>query len=199
MQLRKKIRPYIKHLYIGLVALCFGCGTNTLEISTEKNYEVVHLPDGSTVYLNHNSAITYDQGFNPRIIGLEGEAFFTVKADESIFLVTTEYGDVEVLGTEFNVKAAAKQLVVDVKSGLVELKTQFDNSKIEKGLKGIYKDGNKAVQRIKSDKEFRKWTRLLKKEFKRLGKDIRPLLKNVDKELKKAGKEIKKELKKSKN
>ncbi len=183
-------------MYVSLGILCFACGTSTLEIATKDNYEVVYLPDGSTVYLNHNSTIKYDKEFNPRIIELQGEAFFTVRVDESIFLVTTEFGDIEVLGTEFNVKTAANHVEVDVKSGLVELKTEYNNSKVKKGVKAVYKEGNKKIQEMKSNKEFRKWTRSLKSEFKKLGKDVRPLLKNVDKELKKASQEISKEFKK---
>jgi ferric-dicitrate binding protein FerR (iron transport regulator) len=199
MEYKEIIKPYVKYLYVCLGMLCFTCGTNTLEITTKDNYEVAYLPDGSAVYLNHNSTIKYDKEFDPRTIELNGEAFFTVITDESIFLVTTEFGDIEVLGTEFNVKTAANQVEVDVKSGLVELKTEYNNSKVKKGFKAVYKEGDKKIQEIKSNKEFRKWTRSLKSELKRLGKDLKPLLKNVDKEFKKAGQEISKELKKSKN
>jgi ferric-dicitrate binding protein FerR (iron transport regulator) len=172
---------------------------NASEIVTKEIYEAVSLPDRSVVYLNHNSTIKYNEEFDPRIIELNGEAFFTVIPDESTFLVTTEFGDIQVLGTEFNVKTAVNQVEVDVKSGLVELKTEYNRSKVKKEVKVVYKKGDKIIQEIKSNKDFRKWTRSLKREFKRLGKDLRPLLKNVDKEFKKAGQEISKEFEKSKN
>ncbi len=189
----------MKYMYVSLGILCSACGTSTLEITTKDNYEVAYFPDGSTVYLNHNSTIKYDQEFDPRIIELNGEAFFTVTTDESTFLVTTQFGDIEVLGTEFNVKTAANQVEVDVKSGLVELKTEYNKSKVKKGVKAVYKEDDKIVQQMTSNKEFRKWTRSLKSEFKKLGKDIRPLLKNMDKESKKASQEISKEFKKPKD
>jgi ferric-dicitrate binding protein FerR (iron transport regulator) len=166
-----------------------SCGTNT-EVATVANYEAVHLPDGSQVLLNHHSTISYKEEFSPRTINLSGEAFFTVLPGESAFIVTTQHGDVEVLGTEFNVKTTANQVVVDVKKGLVELKTAYHKSKIKKGIKAIYKDGEQEVQQIKSNREYRKWIRSLQKEFKKLGRDLKPVLKEIGNEFEKAGKKI---------
>ena len=190
MEWKKKIKPCIKYMVVSLCIICFASCNNTLKITTNDTYEVTFLPDGSVVYLNHNSAIKYDKEFDSRVIELNGEAFFNVKADGSTFLVTTEFGDIKVIGTEFNVKTVADRIEVDVKSGLVELKTKYNGSKVEKGMKAIYKEGDKTVQQIKSNKEFRKWTQSLKSEFKKLGKDLTPMLKKVGKELKKAGQEI---------
>jgi ferric-dicitrate binding protein FerR (iron transport regulator) len=69
--------------------------------------------------------------------------------DESIFIVATAHGDIEVLGTEFNVKTTSDQVAVDVKKGLVELKTKFDKGRVKKGIKAVYKGGERAVQKIK--------------------------------------------------
>lgn len=176
------------------IACCFlflsmSCST-AIEIVTEENYEVVVLPDGSQVYLNRQSKISYKEDFTPRTINLHGEAFFYVTPSETTFMVTTQHGDVLVLGTEFNVKTTSKQIAVDVKKGVVELKTAYDQSTIKKGIKAIYKDGEQAVQQIKSDKEYRKWIRSLEKDFKKLGKELRPILKEIGNDLKKAGKKI---------
>lgn len=176
------------------VACCFlflsmACGTS-IEIETEENFEAVVLPDGSQVYLNRHSKISYKEDFTPRTINLKGEAFFTVVPSQSAFIVTTPHADVEVLGTEFNVKTTSKQIVVDVKKGVVELKTAYDQSTIQKGIKAIYKDGEQAVQQIKSDKEYRKWIRSLEKDFKKLGKELKPMLKEIGNDFKKAGKKI---------
>jgi ferric-dicitrate binding protein FerR (iron transport regulator) len=68
----------------------------------------IRLPDASTVYLNAGSSIQYPESFdkNVRCVKLSGEACFTVNKDASRpFIVETEYLSVEVLGTEFNVKA----------------------------------------------------------------------------------------------
>lgn len=64
------------------------------------------LPDGSVVYLNVDSKVTYHaKGWaDARTIHLAGEAFFEV-AKGSTFEVQTEWGNVRVLGTSFNVRA----------------------------------------------------------------------------------------------
>lgn len=181
------------------IASCFlflsmACGTS-VEIETEESFEALVLPDGSQVYMNRHSTISYMEDFTPRTINLQGEAFFTVVPSESIFIVTTQHGDVVVLGTEFNVKATSKQITVDVKKGVVELKTAYDSSTIKKGIKAIYKDGEKVVQKVKSDKKYRKWIRSLEKDFKELGKEIKPILKEIGNDFKKAGKKISEEFK----
>lgn len=167
-----------------------------MEVHTAGNYEAVVLPDGSQVYMNHHSSISYQEDFNPRIVNLSGEAFFTVESNESIFTVVTAHGDIEVLGTEFNVKSSSDQVAVDVKKGLVELKTKYDKSKVKKGIKAVYKDGEQAIQKIKSNREYRKWIRSLEKDFKELGKELKPILKEIGNDFKKAGNKIGNEFKK---
>ncbi|WP_207427772.1 FecR family protein [Pedobacter sp. SYSU D00535] len=69
--------------------------------------EVV-LPDGSKVWLNEMSSISYSESFNnddTREVQLEGEAFFeVVKDSERKFVVRTGKTRTQVLGTSFNVK-----------------------------------------------------------------------------------------------
>lgn len=66
------------------------------------------LPDGSKVWLNSASEISYaaDYGVNERKICLSGEASFKVAKDPSHrFIVSSKGVDTEALGTEFNVCA----------------------------------------------------------------------------------------------
>ena len=68
----------------------------------------VILADGTTVYLNAGSKLTYPVRFagKRRTVVLEGEAYFEVVQDESHpFVVQTHLGEVMVLGTAFNVNA----------------------------------------------------------------------------------------------
>lgn len=68
----------------------------------------IQLPDGSSVWLNASSELTYDKDFgkNLREVNLTGEAFFDVVKDpERPFIIHTKVIDVKVLGTQFNVKA----------------------------------------------------------------------------------------------
>lgn len=69
------------------------------------------LPDGSSVWLNSGSKLTYNGDFETgtqREVKLSGEAFFdVVKNTSRPFIIHTEKMDVKVLGTRFNVKAYA--------------------------------------------------------------------------------------------
>lgn len=66
------------------------------------------LPDGSTVWLNAGSKLTYQKDFsgNTREVTLSGEGFFdVVKNPQKPFLIHAGNIDIRVLGTAFNVKA----------------------------------------------------------------------------------------------
>ena len=66
----------------------------------------VILPDGTDVWLNSGTKMSYPLSFisKSRRVELDGEAYFDVVRDESNpFVVHTSYMDVEVLGTKFNV------------------------------------------------------------------------------------------------
>jgi len=77
------------------------------------------LPDGSMVSLNANSTIDYKKDFKSnREIRLSGEAFFEVQKG-SRFTVVTNAGNVEVLGTSFNVNARNNNLSVYCRTGKV--------------------------------------------------------------------------------
>lgn len=69
----------------------------------------ITLPDGSEVWLNSGSSISYPKRFtkNKRSVQLTGEAYFKVISDKSNrFDVTTANGlQISAYGTEFNVKA----------------------------------------------------------------------------------------------
>ncbi|MGM9788400.1 MAG: FecR family protein [Candidatus Cryptobacteroides sp.] len=67
----------------------------------------VILPDGSRVWLNSASRITYTSEFNRknRNISLEGEAYFEVAKNKKIpFVVSASGMSVTAVGTEFNVR-----------------------------------------------------------------------------------------------
>ncbi len=67
----------------------------------------VTLDDGTLVHLNYNTRLIYPEkfGHDNRNVILEGEAYFMVAKDKSRpFVVHTPQGDIQVHGTEFNVK-----------------------------------------------------------------------------------------------
>ena len=66
------------------------------------------LPDGSQVWLNSGSKISYDKtyGNGIREVALSGEAYFDViKNSAHPFIIHTSTIDIKVLGTAFNVKS----------------------------------------------------------------------------------------------
>jgi len=68
----------------------------------------VGLPDGTQVWLNAGSSITYPTAFTGarRQVSIKGEAYFEVANDETRpFEVTVNDTRIEVLGTHFNVNA----------------------------------------------------------------------------------------------
>lgn len=74
------------------------------------------LPDGTQVFLNAGSRITYHNSFNTqqREVNLEGEAFFDVTHDaQRPFIVHTSGIDIRVLGTAFNVKSYASDATIE--------------------------------------------------------------------------------------
>ncbi len=88
----------------------------------------VTLPDGSKVWLNAGSNITYSQSFgiDDRHVRLSGEACFDVTRNESLpFTVATESARVKVLGTYFTVAdyQGDSALVVDLVRGCVDLES----------------------------------------------------------------------------
>ena len=74
---------------------------------------IVTLPDGSTAHLNSDSRLRYHRGFQTwpfvpaphRVVTLEGEVFFKVLPGTRPFVVETFNAQVEVLGTQFDVRA----------------------------------------------------------------------------------------------
>jgi ferric-dicitrate binding protein FerR (iron transport regulator) len=82
-----------------------------LAVSTKNGSRTnIQLPDGSKVWLNSGSTLTYDKQFGQEIreVVLSGEAFFdVVKNPEKPFIIHTSSMDIKVLGTQFNVKSYA--------------------------------------------------------------------------------------------
>lgn len=68
------------------------------------------LPDGSVVWINSGSTFSYPSEFrNERVVELKGEAYFDIANMTEPFIVKSSFGEVKVLGTEFNVKAYEKE------------------------------------------------------------------------------------------
>lgn len=105
-------------------------------ISTPKGGQwKVKLPDGSTVWLNAASALTYPVTFagkQKRSVELSGEAYFEIAKDTSHpFIVKTNRHDVAVLGTHFNINSYSNE--ASTKTTLLEGSIQIHNSLLKPG------------------------------------------------------------------
>lgn len=88
--------------------------------------KIIHLPDGSTVWLNAGSTLIYPKKFDVKIrsIHLIGEGRFSVhKNEEQPFVVQTNHQKIEALGTVFTVKAYTNSdyTVTRLEEGLLRL------------------------------------------------------------------------------
>lgn len=81
---------------------------NTLSTAKGETYKVL-LPDGSLIYLNAASSLTYAASLiehGKRVVRLRGEGYFEISKDTAHpFVVETDKQQVEVLGTHFNINA----------------------------------------------------------------------------------------------
>lgn len=100
--------------------------TFTTVIAENGQISKVHLPDGSYVWLNSGSTISYDNFFSTknRDLVLTGEAYFNVSKNEILpFVVDCNGLKVRALGTRFNVNAydVGKLVQIVLEDGAVEL------------------------------------------------------------------------------
>lgn len=121
---------------------------NTVETPKGGQYQV-RLPDGTKVWLNAASSLTYPASFaalNDRTVRLIGEAYFEVAKDKNKpFLVATEKQTVEVLGTHFNINSYSDE--ASTKTTLLEGAVKIiTNNSIK-----ILKPGQEANVNVKID------------------------------------------------
>ncbi len=130
-------------LAIGALFLLSPSNQQIFDTATAES-NTINLPNGSAVYLNANSTISYSEKTWPeeRKVSLQGEAFFQVTKGNR-FVVSTEYGSVEVLGTSFNVRVRNQRLEVSCKTGKVRVSSPDNSSSqvITPGLIVVAKAG----------------------------------------------------------
>ena len=138
---RQRFRSSIMWRYAAVIAVIIAVGSfsywrgevnvkNTFaDISVEAplgSKTKLYLPDGTLVWLNAGSRMTYSQGFgvDNRKVALEGEGYFEVKRNEKIpFYVKTKDMQLRVLGTKFNFRDYPEdcEVVVSLLEGKVGL------------------------------------------------------------------------------
>lgn len=134
---------------------------NTMTTPRGGQYRL-RLPDGTQVWLNAASSITYPVAFkgNTREVKISGEAYFEVAHDEKHpFIVTMlpkeniSRGSILVLGTHFNVNAYPEESSVraTLLEGKVQVNTAFGKATLAPGEQALM--NNKAPQIFKVNVE----------------------------------------------
>ena len=114
-----KLLNLVKYAAIIAISLLIGSAFTNLYLFGEKTdqFAKIEVPsgqtsklilqDGTEVWLNSGSSLTYPSQFKKkRKVFLEGEAFFRIAKNKKLpFLVNTKNLQIKVLGTSFNVSA----------------------------------------------------------------------------------------------
>jgi transmembrane sensor len=100
-----------------------------------QNIKQIVLPDGTKVWLNKNTTLSYPKTFedDKRNVELNGEAYFeVVKNPHKPFTVNSEAMDVRVLGTVFNFRTSGRNDLAEVSllEGSVQVKGNNDEGVI---------------------------------------------------------------------
>lgn len=124
-----------------------GVFYNEMRTSEGGQYLVI-LSDGSKVWLNAASRLTYPIQFDgsKRVVELSGEAYFEVAKQTAPFYVKTDRQEIKVLGTSFNVKAYKNE--DNIKTTLLEGSVKIvakPSSNEGKSVELLLKPGEQAV------------------------------------------------------
>ncbi len=135
----------------------------TISASADQRNISVDLPDGSHVFLNRNSRLTYPSGFrkDSRMVKLTGEAYFDIAPDASKpFIIDAGNANVRVVGTSFNVitENTESSVEVYVKTGKVLLsdKTGEKSVMLDPGFVGSL-NSEKLIKSINTDPNYLAW------------------------------------------
>lgn len=102
--------------------------------STQGVIDSVTLADGSKVYLDNYTSISYPKQFKGDLRDMSltrGQAFFKIhKNPEMPFVVNINHSSVTVLGTSFNIDRRNGQIAVNVSTGKVRFQAHQNNDAI---------------------------------------------------------------------
>ena len=124
---------------------------------------LVTLADGTTVWVNGKSTLTFPSHFSSRTrtVELDGEAYFDVIHNEKQpFIVKTQQMDIQVLGTEFNVASYSNSsdFEVSLLRGSIELSSPNlpSNYRMKEKEHVQLKDNKLIIDQI-ADYDYFRW------------------------------------------
>ncbi len=121
-----------------------------------QTYRVL-LPDGSTVWLNAMSELTYRPALveaGKRVVQLKGEAYFEIAKDtKHPFVVKSRNQEVQVLGTHFNVNAYNDEpfVTTTLLEGAVRLHTGGVERLLSPGQQAVNRGGELRIRTVNLD------------------------------------------------
>jgi ferric-dicitrate binding protein FerR (iron transport regulator) len=121
---------------------------NTLATGRGNQYQLI-LPDGSKVWLNAASSITYPTAFvgAERKVSITGEAYFEIaKNEKAPFIVESKDVQIQVLGTHFNVNTYDDEDAL--KTTLLEGSIKVGNSILRPGQQAILSRDNTPIKLV---------------------------------------------------
>ena len=119
----------------------------TIEIDSGLSKKQITLPDGSIVWMNQGSTLSYPEQFGKtRNIAFEGEGYFEITKSNSPFIIEAPDTKVKVLGTAFNLKTSDRQDTrVSVTEGTVAFSADESEQVVTVGEEGIFNKSNREL------------------------------------------------------
>ncbi len=147
---------------------------------------VTTLEDGSIVYLADQTSLKYPEHFRKekREVYLQGNAFFDVKGNRKRpFIIETDFIQVEVLGTAFNIKGRDNDnfsLSVDRGEVKVTLKKTQQSIYLKAGETGVLQADHLQTVTTKDNNQFYRYIRQMQFKDERLADVVRVINKNTE-------------------
>jgi ferric-dicitrate binding protein FerR (iron transport regulator) len=148
---------------LGLLLGKILSGSSYVEVQTALNeVKQITLPDGSIVWLNQGSSLSYERKFSEdeRKVILEGEAFFeVVKNPAKPFVINSSQSVTKVLGTSFNLNTSGNDELLTVVTGKVSFASNTSGKEVvvtANESARIDQNGN-AVKEAKQDVNAMAW------------------------------------------
>ncbi len=136
----------------------FTFANGTVDLKTGLAETIMHeLPNGSVITLGAVSSASYDKDNwdDDRLIDLVGQAYFDVESGAK-FTVNTAYGDVTVLGTQFDILTVNGALKVNCFEGSVAVSSEKGRAVLKPGEGVIFERG--TFERINFESAGPSWT-----------------------------------------
>jgi len=154
-------------------------GYNKIEVPKGGQYQVT-LPDGTHIWLNSASTISYQTNFDgkTRNVTLSGEAYFEVAKNKAQpFIVTVNDLKVQVLGTHFDIMAYADE--PSINTTLLEGSVKVSRGKLNQVIApGQQARVNNDIQVVNANiDEAVAWKNA---DFLFVNSDIQPLMRKVE-------------------